>query len=252
MSPPIRDGSGDSIGSIRLGDGSEISEVRTGGGDVVFSAVPPSGILHYDYESGSGSIEDNFGSFTGTLAGGASFTSQSASGQFAVNVPGSAGDGIDVADFYGGLSAFSFATRVNIDSYDNQRRILGSSNNAVILRQNDNGSPSDGYEVIINSSSNGGKAGTGGTVNTGTYDHLAVVYDSSGLEGGDTVKLYQNSSVVLSANVSGSNLDSGGTVGIMQDGSSDRPSNGKIDDTKAYDKALSSSEVSSLDNQGSI
>jgi len=41
MSPPIRDGSGNSIGSIRLGDGSEISEVRTGAGDVLFSAAPP-------------------------------------------------------------------------------------------------------------------------------------------------------------------------------------------------------------------
>jgi len=38
MSPPIRDGSGSSIGAIRLGDGSEIAEVRTGAGDVVFSA----------------------------------------------------------------------------------------------------------------------------------------------------------------------------------------------------------------------
>jgi len=42
MSPPIRDGSGSSIGSIRLGDGSEISEVRTGAGDVLFSAIPDS------------------------------------------------------------------------------------------------------------------------------------------------------------------------------------------------------------------
>jgi hypothetical protein len=40
MSPPIRDGSGNSIGSIRLGDGSEISEVRTGAGDVLFSSGP--------------------------------------------------------------------------------------------------------------------------------------------------------------------------------------------------------------------
>jgi hypothetical protein len=40
MSPPIRDGSGDSIGAIRLGDGSEIAEVRTGAGDVLFSAIP--------------------------------------------------------------------------------------------------------------------------------------------------------------------------------------------------------------------
>ena len=42
MSPPIRDGSGNDIGSIRLGDGSEISEVRTGAGDVLFSAIPDS------------------------------------------------------------------------------------------------------------------------------------------------------------------------------------------------------------------
>jgi hypothetical protein len=50
MSPPIREGSGSSIGSIRLGDGSEISEVRTGAGDVLFSAgpnIPDSGLLHY-------------------------------------------------------------------------------------------------------------------------------------------------------------------------------------------------------------
>jgi len=40
MSPPIRDGSGSSIGSIRLGDGSEIAEVRTGAGDVLFSSGP--------------------------------------------------------------------------------------------------------------------------------------------------------------------------------------------------------------------
>jgi len=40
MSPPIRDGSGNDIGSIRLGDGSEIAEVRTGAGDVLFSGFP--------------------------------------------------------------------------------------------------------------------------------------------------------------------------------------------------------------------
>jgi len=52
MSPPIREGSGDSIGSIRLGDGSEISEVRTGAGDVLFSAIPDSVHL-YTEETGN-------------------------------------------------------------------------------------------------------------------------------------------------------------------------------------------------------
>jgi hypothetical protein len=56
MSPPIREGSGDSIGSIRLGDGSEISEVRTGAGDVLFDggAIPDSGLLNRYYISESG------------------------------------------------------------------------------------------------------------------------------------------------------------------------------------------------------
>jgi len=79
MSPPIRDGSGDSIGSIRLGDGTEISEVRTGAGDVVFSAsasAPDSKNLHAEFDAikesaSSGtltSITDHSGGF-GSLSG---------------------------------------------------------------------------------------------------------------------------------------------------------------------------------------
>jgi len=57
MSPPIRDGSGNSIGSIRLGDGSEISEVRTGAGDVLFSGgIPDSVVNRLPMDEGSGSI----------------------------------------------------------------------------------------------------------------------------------------------------------------------------------------------------
>jgi hypothetical protein len=48
MSPPIRDGSGSSIGSIRLGDGSEIAEVRTGAGDVLFSAIPDGTVDNFE------------------------------------------------------------------------------------------------------------------------------------------------------------------------------------------------------------
>jgi len=68
MSPPIRDGSGDSIGAIRLGDGSEIAEVRTGAGDVLFSAD---------------TIVDNFEGVNGSPAG-----------------PYGSGDGI--SDYYSG------------------------------------------------------------------------------------------------------------------------------------------------------
>jgi len=67
MSPPIRDGSGNSIGSIRLGDGTEISEVRTGAGDVLFSAGVfaqdiaqfERGSLHPSFEGDTGRYEVN-------------------------------------------------------------------------------------------------------------------------------------------------------------------------------------------------
>jgi hypothetical protein len=60
MSPPIRDGSGSSIGSIKLGDGSEISEVRTGAGDVLFSAIsiPDSGNLQSRIDARSLSLSN--------------------------------------------------------------------------------------------------------------------------------------------------------------------------------------------------
>jgi len=61
MSPPIREGSGDSIGSIRLGDGSEISEVRTGAGDVLFSSGPDAVIDQFE---GGGLISDSYNGTT--------------------------------------------------------------------------------------------------------------------------------------------------------------------------------------------
>jgi len=67
MSPPIRDGSGNDIGSIRLGDGSEISEARTGAGDVLFSgnAIPDKQDLYvrYDFrqEDGTTPVTDQSG-----------------------------------------------------------------------------------------------------------------------------------------------------------------------------------------------
>jgi len=72
MSPPIRDGSGDSIGSIRLGDGTEISEVRTGAGDVLFSAsqINNSAFDHrWAFDEGSGTtLNDAISSSTFNLS----------------------------------------------------------------------------------------------------------------------------------------------------------------------------------------
>jgi len=73
MSPPIRDGSGNDIGAIRLGDGSEISEVRTGAGDVLFSAaipIPDSVVDTFEdylYENQSNTLTDYYGLDTGNF-----------------------------------------------------------------------------------------------------------------------------------------------------------------------------------------
>jgi len=95
MSPPIRDGSGNSIGSIRLGDGSEISEVRTGAGDVLFDKIRDSEanqkLTHRWYLSEDNDpFVDQIGSTNGTNNG----TTQVTGSQY---VDGAAreGDGTD-------------------------------------------------------------------------------------------------------------------------------------------------------------
>jgi len=103
MSPPIRDGSGSSIGAIRLGDGTEISEVRTGGGDVVFGAIPDAQNLYADYNPAKQSDATPFVDQAGTasdLTANGDPTLQS--GVFGSN------NGIDLdgsGDYYTGASA---------------------------------------------------------------------------------------------------------------------------------------------------
>jgi len=82
MSPPIRDGSGNSIESIRLGDGSEISEVRTGAGDVVFSEFEiPDKLADYDAAATTSttSIPDKTGNKP-DATGSSSYTTTTANG----------------------------------------------------------------------------------------------------------------------------------------------------------------------------
>jgi hypothetical protein len=91
---PIRDGSGNSIGSIRLGDGTEISEVRTGAGDVLFSAAPPipdTAVHFFQFEN---NLTDSAGSL-GTTNNGTTFeTANPLSGTASLRAGGN-GDTVD-------------------------------------------------------------------------------------------------------------------------------------------------------------
>jgi len=77
MSPPIRDGSGDSIGAIRLGDGSEISEVRTGAGDVLFSAIPDRTVGYWPFNDAADTTTavDDVGGRDATIQSGVTYDS---------------------------------------------------------------------------------------------------------------------------------------------------------------------------------
>jgi len=115
MSPPIRDGSGNDIGAIRLGDGSEISEVRTGAGDVLFSGVGESTLLAYGSNDNNVYVHDVGGGFSlnSTLAqanfsvrGGVSFSPDNS-----LLAYGSDDDNVYVHDVGGGFPLNSTLTQ---------------------------------------------------------------------------------------------------------------------------------------------
>jgi len=111
MSPPIRDGSGDSIGSIRLGDGSEISEVRTGAGDVLFSAgsIPDSAIHRWKLDDvSSGTVTDSIGGQNGSVSGVSSVSNSDFQG-------GAAGDSDGSNDFISTGTLGSFGSNIDTD-----------------------------------------------------------------------------------------------------------------------------------------
>jgi hypothetical protein len=122
MSPPIRDGSGSSIGSIRLGDGSEIAEVRTGAGDVLFSAIRDSRVYYYVGESfGNPWTEEVTGSDM-TVSG---LTSTTLNGNDAVSGDGVDDHGLAPIGDYAGDFAGNAAVESVIQTTDNRGGVCG-------------------------------------------------------------------------------------------------------------------------------
>jgi hypothetical protein len=122
MSPPIRDGSGNSIGSIRLGDGTEISEVRTGAGDVVFSAsaIPDSVVSLYAFEDDldtSVAVDSQASGSNDANITRASYTTTAKVGSLALSHDGSDGETVsqntvDISG-QGDTSGFSISAYIN-------------------------------------------------------------------------------------------------------------------------------------------
>jgi len=178
MSPPIRDGSGDSIGSIRLGDGSGISEVRTGAGDVLFSAIPDSVVTQYRYEDDSDTTVaiDSVGSNNGDITG-ATYSASSRCDSLAIETDGSDDDVIsqNTVDLVasGDSDACGIATFVQSDGTNSRFntpiawRVDGNNKLRVAV---DSGTFIAQFQV----GGNGAVVDSGVAISSSSYQHVGV------------------------------------------------------------------------------
>jgi len=144
MSPPIRDGSGNSIGSIRLGDGSEISEVRTGAGDVVFSAIHDNIVEDFEeqfYEDQNLSLSDRY---SGNTADFQRQTSTVEQGTHALEGTGApSNNGINTTDFTFGRGE-TVRWNVRFTAGDQDSYLL-----AAVQQQQNQPFPDDCYQLQV-------------------------------------------------------------------------------------------------------
>jgi len=245
MSPPIRDGSGSSIGSIRLGDGSEISEVRTGAGDVVFSAsaIPDSATHQHKLDEGSGTtFSDSIGSIDGST-GGASWTSDSElEGGQALSLDGSDDTPSFDSKFgsVGTSNSWSFAVTINADNLNSGQVIWQQSNNTYIATIGmDTDSNGELGVQFFNGSSRPIQRGT--TDGTSSRLRLGASWDTNN----DTGELYiDGSEVSYNASSDFKVADTTFDGNNLGHRNSDEHFAGIIDHPIFYDEVLTSDEFS--------
>jgi len=255
MSPPIRDGSGNSIGSIRLGDGSEISEVRTGAGDVLFSAggipdAPVTNGLYRRFYAGTIDESDGYtvttGDWTDTqasddmdvISGSPTYKTGVIAGNDVVRTDGSDDR---LATVYPDLSQpFEFIIIGKQVSTGGQTVILG---NTEISDFGDHrfGERNDNYVIY-----------SGSDVAGGTPDKNKHLFDVLWRSGSND-ELYVDGAQTVSGNAGDDNSD-----GISIGGRADNNSYSNFDyaEIQVFNKELSSSERSDIEtyanNQYSI
>jgi len=180
MSPPIREGSGNDIGSIRLGDGSEIAEVRTGAGDLLFSAIPDSVVDDFEeqqYEDKNNTLSDYY---AGDLSKYARQTSVVQNGSYALEITSPDGGAYGIASitglnayptpgdtfriwmrtgasdeqvrvYYAAQSATSFPNRYQVDlDKTNNRLGLLVDGSTLLASESEAWSDNEWYEIEVN------------------------------------------------------------------------------------------------------
>jgi len=249
MSPPIRDGSGNSIGSIRLGDGSEIAEVRTGAGDVLFSgsAIPDSAVHQWKIDEGTGSnAADSIGNNDFSITG-ATWTDESnAVGGEILDLDG-VDDGLEASydSLLSGPNDFSVA--FTLDMSDTNLDPFGSA--MIVTNETGSGSGGDGLFISIGNSGSGNMEWSS---TDGNFKHNAS-FDISGLGGltrfcgthdasnGWTIYVDSNSQSLGSDNANQDSTNQGLYIG--ENGAGNKRLQSRVDNPIVYNTVLSSTVV---------
>ena len=252
MSPPIRDGSGNSIGAIRLGDGSEIAEVRTGAGDVLFSALPDSVVSHWEFEdeATASTATDSESNNDLDIVGGATYTTDSAVGSNAIDFPNGtdSGDRLTVSnsdgDFNSGNGEFAVSMWVKFrDSTKGALWQVYATDSSLYRVLNPNrGSSSWSFDTAGDSNENISYG-----FPTNTYEHYVFQRNSS-----DEIELYVNGSFkeVITTNSTTLNINGEFHLGYDDKGGTEWGLDGVLDDVFFFGAALTQSEIDNLYARG--
>jgi hypothetical protein len=249
MSPPIRDGSGSSIGSIRLGDGTEISEVRTGAGDVLFSSGPPnSAVYRWPVDEGSGqTLTDSIQSESISL----NFSTWVTGGQFdggaAIDTDGSDDEGTTAS----ALAEIGINQNFSMEVWTEPQALGGSSTGALVSQipsgSNrfqvglDNGGGGDIAGAFFNGSSFVATASAPISFNSG-LKQIIYTYDAATTTGEIYVDSVQGTGTKR-PNMTGSTADA---FFVANNAGSQQEWDGIIDRIQIHDEVLSQSQINNL------
>ena len=226
------------VNTATCGTPSQTITVTFSGPAAPSCATPPSGMI--SWWPAEGDANDIQGSNDGTLENGATFTPGEVRQGFSLN---GTDQYIEVPD----SAALNITGPITIDAWINTNANTGqqsivekyasSGTNGYFLRVN-----GGGLEAGVCQASSCGVSG-GGNVTTGTFHHVAVVFD------GASVKLYLDGVQVIGSTGAGSIAPtSTSTLNIGARGGSANFFNGIIDEVEIFNRALTGAEVLSIYN----
>jgi len=261
MTPPPANIDGTDITGASI-DGQDVQEI-TVDGQTVFSAIPDSGISHWNFEESLNDVWENSTVFNGNGIGDIQYSTDSRVGIYSLSLNGtdsyvSLGDDI-------GLNPdgpFSIAGWVKMNETPDRATLLSGFS-----------SSSNGTSFDVEISSYVGGSGSDGAfgVHTwsgyvssdpdivapvGTWEHYCVTFSGGSLNN-NNITLYVGGSQVAATRVDSNNNNLSNNANDFEIGFSSKNGginlqNMNVDSFKTFSKELSSAEVSNLVNNNSI